>query len=155
MSLLERDPKAPESWNDTLPVTSRYTYGLAGERFFRALKEEGKIYGTPCPKCGITYVPGRVFCERCLGELTEWMDVGRVGELHSYTLLYVNYDGSPREKPEIVVFIKLADGGLIHTLCIENPDNIWIGMPVEVVLKPESQREGSILDILCFKPVDE
>ena len=155
MSLLERNSQAPGSWSDTLPVTNRYTYGLAGERFFRALKDEGKIVGSPCTKCGIIYVPGRLFCERCLGELTDWIDVGLVGELHSFTFLFVNYDGSPREEPEIVVFIKLGDGGLVHKLSIENPDDIWIGMPVEAVLKPASQREGSILDILCFNPVTE
>src|SRR3990172_6278368 len=99
MSLLERNSQAPDTWNDTLPVTNRYTYGLAGERFFRALKEDGRIYGTHCPSCDLTYVPARVFCERCLGELTEWIDVGLVGELHTYTLLYVNYDGSRLDIP--------------------------------------------------------
>ena len=155
MSLLERNSQAPGIWSDTLPVSNRYTYGLAGERFFRALKDEGKIVGSPCTKCGIVYVPGRLFCERCLGELTEWIDVGLVGELHSFTFLFVDYDGSPREEPEIVVFIKFGDGCLVHKLSIENPDEIWIGMPVEAVLKPTLQREGSILDILVFKPVTE
>ena len=153
MTLLERDPQAPDSWKDTLPVTNRYTYGLAAERFFRALKDEGRIYGSPCPKCGVTYVPGRIFCERCLGELTNWIDVGLLGELHSYTFLYVNYDGSPREEPEIVGFIKLGDGGLVHKLCIENPEDVWIGMPLVAILKPVSERQGSILDIQCFRPV--
>ncbi len=46
MTLLERDPKAPTAWVGNLPVTNRYTYGLAGERFFRAIKDEGKIFGT-------------------------------------------------------------------------------------------------------------
>ena len=31
MTLLERDPNAPAAWYGNLPVTSRYTYGLAGE----------------------------------------------------------------------------------------------------------------------------
>jgi len=148
MSLLERNSQAPDTWNDTLPVTNRYTYGLAGERFFRALKEDGRIYGTHCPSCDLTYVPARVFCERCLGELTEWIDVGLVGELHTYTLLYVNYDGSRLDIPEIVVFIRFGDGGLVHKLCTEKPGDIWIGMPVEAVLKLATERQGSILDIL-------
>ena len=38
MTLLKRDPNAPVSWQGELPVTNRYTYGLAGEKFFRALK---------------------------------------------------------------------------------------------------------------------
>ena len=59
MALLERDPRAPAAWHGDLPVTSRYTAGLAGERFFRAIKDEGRILGTLCTECDITYVPAR------------------------------------------------------------------------------------------------
>ena len=68
MTLLQRDPNAPTSWLGDLPVANRYTYGLAGEKFFRALKDEGKILGTYCPHCDQTYVPAAAFCERCLGQ---------------------------------------------------------------------------------------
>ena len=33
------------------------------------------------------------------------------------------------------------------------PEEVEIGMPVEIVLKPEGERIGSILDIKYFKPV--
>ena len=46
MTLLERDKNAPNAWEGSLPVPSRYTYGLAGERFFRALKDDGAILGS-------------------------------------------------------------------------------------------------------------
>ena len=46
MSLLDRDKNAPQYWHGNLPVTSRYTYGLAGEKFFRTMKVDGKIMGT-------------------------------------------------------------------------------------------------------------
>ena len=62
MTLLERDKNAPQAWHGSLPVPSRYTYGLAGERFFRALKDEGKIMGSYCPDCDHTYVPATIFC---------------------------------------------------------------------------------------------
>ena len=54
MTLLERDARAPDNWQGTLPVTNRYTFGLAGERFFRALQERGQIVGTYCPTCNHT-----------------------------------------------------------------------------------------------------
>ena len=76
MTLLERDKHAPGAWHGSLPVPSRYTYGLAGERFFRALKDDGELMGSYCPDCDHTYVPATVFCERCLGELTDWNDMG-------------------------------------------------------------------------------
>lgn len=152
MTLLERDPQAPAAWQGNLPVTSRYTYGIAGEKFFRALKDDGKIMGSVCPQCGITYVPARAFCERCLSELAEWTDVGLTGELHTFTLLFVDYDGHPLAEPELVGFISFGDGGIVHKLDAE-PDELEIGMKMEAVLKPKSKRTGSILDIEHFKPV--
>jgi uncharacterized OB-fold protein len=153
MSLLERDKNAPQSWHGNLPVTSRYTFGLAGEKFFRTIKDEGKILGTRCPKCERVYVPAVLFCERCLSELDDWVDVGTSGEVHTYTLVYENYDGSPRLEPEIVALISFGDGGIIHRLGEINLEDIEIGMVVKAVFKPVNQREGSILDIVHFKPV--
>jgi hypothetical protein len=153
VSLLERSPKSIPAWNGDLPVTSRYTYGLAGERFFRAFKDEGRIYGTRCPKCERTYVPAVTFCERCLSELTEWVDVGLTGEVFTFTLLYQELDGSLRTEPEIIAFIRIADGGLVHRLGKISPDEVEIGKAVEAVFKPVQERQGSILDILHFQPV--
>jgi uncharacterized OB-fold protein len=153
MSLLEYDPKASSPWQGDLPVTSRYTLGLAGERFFRAIKEEGRILGSHCPNCDRTYVPAVTFCERCMAELTDWVDVGTRGELYTYTLLYEDYDGTRRSEPEIVAFIKMQDGGLVHRLGEVSPEELEIGLPVEAVFKPRGDRTGSILDIDYFKPV--
>jgi len=153
MTLLERGRNAPSTWRGDLPVTSRYTYGLAGERFFRAIKEEGRILGTRCPCCEHIYVPATSFCERCLGELDEWLDVGIVGEVYTFTLLYEDPDGSPRESPETIALVRLGDGGLVHRLGEVEPDAVTIGMSVQAVFKPASQREGSILDILYFRPI--
>ena len=153
MSLMEGFPHAPGAWVGNLPVTNRYTFGLAGERFFRAIKDEGRILGTHCPKCNHSYVPAVSFCERCLSELTDWIDAGTVGEIYTFTLLYENYNGSRREIPEIVAFIRFGDGGLVHRLGEVDPDTIEIGTQVEAVFKPQPERTGSILDILYFKPL--
>jgi len=153
MSLLEPNPKAPQAWFGSLPVTSRYTYGLAGERFFRALKDHGTFLGSVCPRCERVYVPAVAFCERCLGSLEEWIDVGTVGEVHTFTVLHVNADGSPKEPAEIIAFVKIRDGGFVHKLGEVSIEEVFIGMPVEAVLKPAQQREGSISDILYFKPL--
>jgi len=153
MTLLHRDPNAPASWKGELPVTNRYTYGLAGEKFFRTLKDEGRILGTHCPHCDVTYVPAAVFCERCLGKLDEWIDVGLQGEVVTFTFLHVNFDGSHRTPPEVIAFVRLGDGGIIHHLGGVEPEDIKIGMIVQAVLKPAPERTGSILDIEYFKPV--
>jgi uncharacterized protein len=152
MALLERDKKAPAVWRGDLPVTNRYTAGLGGERFLRALKDEGRILGTRCVDCDVTYVPGRVFCERCLAEIGDWVDVGTVGEVHTYTVVFEDLDGRRRETPAIVALVSLGDGGLVHYLGDVVPEDVFIGMPVEAVFKPAAERTGSVLDIAYFRP---
>ena len=95
---------------------------------------------------------GVLFCERCLSELNEWIDVGTTGEVHTFTLLYENYDGSSRETPELVAFIQFGDGGLVHKLGEVEPEEVEIGMVVEAVFKEAASREGAITDILYFAP---
>jgi len=152
MSLLSRNPEAPRSWQGELPVFSRYTLGLAGERFFREIKDNGRIMGTHCENCDRIYVPAAVFCERCLSELDEWLDVGNSGRVYTFTILHENYEGSPLDQPEIVAFIRIRDGGLIHRLGEIELDEVRFDMPVEAVFKPKDQRAGSILDIEYFRP---
>ena len=155
MTLLERDPKAPGAWYGDLPVTSRYTYGLAGERFFRAIKDQGQILGTFCPDCERTYVPAVLFCERCLAQLENWKDVGTTGEVHTFTLLHQDYDGTEREEAQVVAFVRLGDGGLVHHLGEVALEELEIGMQVEAVFKPPDERTGSILDIAYFRPIPD
>ena len=155
MTLLDKDPNAPEVWLGDLPVTSRYTYGLAGERFFRAIKDQARIYGTYCSACDHTYVPATLFCERCLGEVDQWVDVGTTGKVHTFTLLFKNYDGSPKQVPEIIAFIRLGDGGIIHRIAGVDPFDMAIDLKVEAVFKPAEERTGSILDITHFQPNDD
>lgn len=151
MTYLEREPAAPKAWQDEMQVTNRYTYGVAGERFFRAIKDESKILGTRCNNCEHTYVPASLFCERCLDHLDEWIDVGTTGEIVTFTHLYVDYDGSPLIEPETIAFIKFGDGGIIHRIETNESQQIEIGMSARAVFKSKTERAGSILDILHFE----
>ncbi len=139
-----------------LPFYSVYTAGIAGERFFRALKDEGKIMGTYCAECDVMYVPGRLYCEQCFAHLDDeaWFDAGTLGRVHTFTLMHVGMDGAPLDIPRLLAYIEIGetDGGLVCDLEAD-PDEVFIGMPVEAVLKPADERVGSITDILHFRPV--
>ena len=50
-------------------MSHRYTAGVAGERFFRALADRGAFLATRCGACGVVYCPARAFCERCMAAL--------------------------------------------------------------------------------------
>jgi len=143
------------AWKGSIPAAHRYTVGPAGERFFRALKDEGRILGARCGRCGVTYVPARLFCERCFDELRDWTDVGPAGTVEAVTALHLAADGSRLAQPVLLALIRLdgADTVLFHYLDQVPADQARIGLRVRPALKPAGERTGSILDIAHFKPV--
>jgi uncharacterized OB-fold protein len=156
MSLIQRITKSGDAkvWHGNIPIESLYTVGIAGEKFFRAIKDQGVIMGTVCTECNLTYVPPMMYCERCFAELEDWIEVGTEGTVYTYTVLGVSLEDSPLEEPEIFAFIKIegVHGGLVHRLGEVEPEEVEIGVAVEAVFKPQEEREGSILDIKYFKP---
>ena len=132
----------------------QYTYGIAGERFFREIKDNGKLMGARCKKCHLLYMPPRIYCERCFSELEEWCEIEGKGRIHTYTVAYVDLDDMRLTEPVLLALVKFSGvyGGLVHRLGEVEPEEIEIGMPVEIVLKPKEERIGSILDIEYFKP---
>jgi uncharacterized OB-fold protein len=135
-----------------IPVKHRYTAGVAGDRFFRALRDRGEILGTPCTNCNVVYVPGRMFCERCFAQLEEWVQVGPGGTLESFTAVHLDLDGNPVDEPTWIGLVTL-DGAttvMVHRL-EPNGTEPAVGARVEAVLEPKGQRTGSINDIKAFR----
>lgn len=145
-------------WRGEIPIKSLYTVGIAGEIFFRALKERGELIGTRCPACEQVYVPARRFCERCFAELTEQVRVGPQGILKSFTFCFVDHDGRLLERPLALALVHLegATTLFLHRLLgASDPSRVRIGSRARVVLKPKAKRTGSILDIEGFRLVRE
>lgn len=145
-------------WNPgagAFPVKNRYTAGVAGQRFFENIKEDAKICGTRCDACDVTYVPARLYCERCFKRLEEkdWIDVGTEGVVHSFTVVYETLEGERKEEPTIIAAIQLADGMLIHRLGDCEQKDLYIGMKVTAEFKAKTERKGGIDDIIQFKPL--
>lgn len=141
-------------WRGTMPVVSRYTVGVAAERFFRALKDEARLLGTRCGRCEVTYVPGRLFCERCFDELHDWIEVGPGGAVEAVTVLHLGADGGRLAQPLLPALIRLdgADTVFFHLLGGPGAMEAKIGLRVRPVYKAPEARTGSILDIVHFVP---
>jgi uncharacterized OB-fold protein len=143
-----------EKWRGEIPLKSQYTAGVAGQKFFAALKLRGELLATRCPACNQVYLPARLFCERCYAELSEEVSVKPQGIVRSFTVCYVGQDGQRLDQPYALALIEL-DGAttlLLHrVLDIDDPSKISIGTRVELLLKPASERLGSILDIEGFR----
>ena len=127
-----------------------YTPGIHGLEAAKALKEEGRFLGT---KCGDTvYYPPTTLCpDYTEGELAEVRGPWRIT---AYTVVRETLEGERLEKPLVIAHIAPDDavGGLIHYVDA-SPDEVYIGMEVEPVLKPKEERRGNpVLDITHFKP---
>lgn len=148
-------PDEVRRWDGEFPVRHRYTPGVAGTAFFTALRDRGVLLGSRCEACSYTYVPARLFCERCFAELAADAEVGPGGELVSFTIGFVGLEGEPLEDPETIGLVRLdgADSGLVHRV-LDADEPLEIGERVEVVLRPEGEREGTILDIQGFRSAD-
>jgi uncharacterized protein len=151
------DPRDVILHEGQIPIRHRYTPGVAGEAFFRALKDRGVFLASRCESCGITYCPARLFCERCFAELAADVEVGPEGTLASFTVGYVGVEGEPLEEPIVIALVQfdLADTFVLGFLWNGTDDPPpEIGQRVRAVLKPKSKRTGSILDIEGFRPVE-
>lgn len=130
-----------------------YSAGRTASRFFIELRDNKKIMGTKCPKCGRVLMPPRRYCGKCLAETDEWVEVGDKGTLVAYTVNYRSSPSLPKKPPFAYGIIKLdgADTNFVHILGGVDLDKIKPGMRVQAVFKDE--REGNILDIDHFKPI--
>ena len=158
MAILEKVDKLHRAtaWRGEMPLSSRYTAGIAGETFFREIKDNARIMGTRCMNCGLVYVPAAIFCERCFAQLDEWVPVSNRGAVFTYTVLYRDLDNRPLDPPALLAYVKLegSTGGLVHYLGEIDPEDVYVGLEVEIVFKDAAERVGSILDIEYFRPVE-
>lgn len=86
-----------------------------------------------------------------------WVDLPDTGTVNTFSLCYVTWDMRYLTDPEIPAVIDI-DGtrppvGIMHMLGEVHPKEVKIGMRVQAVWKPSQEREGSILDIVYFRPL--
>jgi uncharacterized OB-fold protein len=148
------DPREVLLLPGRMPVAHRYTAGLAGERFFRALRDRAVFLATRCDACGVVYCPARAFCERCLAALEEDLEVGPGGTLESFTVAHVGLDGRRLETPAVVGLVRLdgADTLVVHRLDPGSRAALEIGMQVAAVFEDAGGRRGHLDDVRWFAP---
>jgi len=149
-----KQPQQTRQVSGEVPIYHRYTLGVAGERFFKALRDEQQILASPCPKCHDRLLPPKMYCERCFEETSDdWAPVEGPGYLRSFTVLHRSLDEEPLETPIVVGLIGWRDvrGGLIHRLDVAGQAEVSLGMAVEPVWAEE--RTGAMSDISHFRPV--
>jgi acetyl-CoA C-acetyltransferase len=136
-------------------VDARYEWdaGVAVARFLDGLRQ-ARILARECRGCGRVLIPPRMFCERCFRGTDAWVDAQSTGIVETFSICYVAWDMSPLAEPQLpaVIAIDGSDGGFLHLLGEITPDDVHVGLAVEALWRPESERTGSILDIAYFRP---
>jgi len=133
------------------PIHFRYTAGNAGEKFLREIKDNGRLVAAGCQECQLNYLPPRIYCERCMSKLEEYVQIENAGIIESYTVCTQDREGKQLPEPVNVAFVRFpsAHGGLIH----RTNGEVCVGDRVRAVFKDKSSRTGSILDIKYFEKI--
>lgn len=149
------DETEPMICEGRIKVPYEWWVGETGSRFFVALRDEKKLLGRHCPACDVVFVPPRKSCPRCFGEDMAWKEVGPEGEVISWTIPHYEEDFHPDDpKPFGYAVVKLdgAGTGLTHLVGGFAPGQLRAGLRVKPVFRAE--RQGNILDIRYFEPVE-
>ena len=149
-----RDARKFRHWEGNMEADYIYTSGVAGERFFVALRDEGRLLASRCTACGFDYLPARLFCEDCFAEITESVEVPREGRVAAVSVAHLDRTGVRLSHPQVWAFVTFRGirGGLVHRLLVP-PDRARAGLAVRPKLKPKGDRVGAITDIEGFDPV--
>lgn len=130
-------------------------------RFLKEIKENAKIWGTKCPKCGRIVAPPRMVCGSCHVLQTEWVLLGNEGKLLSFSVVFQDFTdpqtGKVRKVPYAWGIIQFDNGGLIaHHLSETDVAQLlqWRGKRVRAIFKEKEDRKGNFWDIKHFTLVE-
>jgi len=143
----------PLTLKGQIAVPYAWWVGDVGSRFLVALRDEQKILGSKCWKCGKVYVPPRKNCGRCFVDIDEWVEVASEGTIEAYTIVHYSYAVQPVKPPFAYALIRLdgADVGFLH-LIKKDLGKIRNGLRVKAVFR--KKRVGQVLDIDSFELIE-
>ena len=139
---------------DFIKISYKYTMG-GQSKFFIELKNNKKLLGTKCTKCGKIWMPPRINCSECY-EPADWIEMKQTGTIEVSTIVWYTTSAFIKAIPYGVAYVKLdgADTALLQGIFSENlvPSKLKKGSSVKAVFLKE--REGKMTDFF-FVPEDE
>ncbi len=102
---------------------------------------EHRLVVQRCTECGRTRIPPAPLCASCGSHDSDWQEVSGRGEVFTYTTVHRPI-AADQEVPFVIAVIALEDSGglrMISNLVDVAPEDVEIGMPVEVVWEDMSE----------------
>lgn len=114
-----------------------------------------RLEGQRCEVCGAIQFPPRAFCASCNDARLAPHSLSGRGTVYSYSLV----GQAPRgfEAPYLVALVRLEEGTLLSARLTDvEPEEVTIGMPVEMVtrrIRELEGEEGFLVYGYMFRPV--
>jgi len=104
--------------------------------------EQGKVMGTACKDCGLSFFPPRADCHKCLKSNMEWFEVSGTGKLVTYSRLGFAPIGFDGDLPYCIALLDYGDYKVFGRLADNVPEEeikIGMAMKTEVNELPNGQ----------------
>jgi uncharacterized protein len=112
-------------------------YPDAWTRHFWDAAREHRLVVARCKVCGADRMPPTPFCWQCRSQDTEWVELPGTGTVYTFTIArHALTPATENALPYVIAVIALdgTEGArLISNVVGITPDDVAIGMPVEVV----------------------
>jgi len=111
-------------------------------RNWRLREQRYRLEGTRCPTCNALYFPPREICPGCRSRTLEPYRLNGRGTVYSYSTIYQAPEGFEYSVPYVVALIDLEEGPRITAQLTDvAPDEVEIGMPVEMVIRKWNEQD--------------
>ena len=123
---------------------------------WRRFRERYGLIGSKCLSCNYHFYPTSVICPNCRrkGKIVEHRFSGK-GKVFSHTTIRVAPEGFEQYAPYVVAIVELEEGAKVVSQVVDcKPDDVRIGMPVEVAFRKirEEGKSGLVLYGFKFRP---
>ena len=106
------------------------------DRGFWAHARADRLAVQVCSNCGHAHFPASPVCPECLGDVQDWQPVSGAGTLESWAEFHRAYwPGFAADLPYIACLIRLAEGPVLVSNLVGNPEKAKLGAPVHVVFE--------------------
>ncbi len=151
----QTDPTTPMHWRGNMQADYFYPAGVAGDKFFKHLKEKDSLLATYCKPCNKVLFPARLYCEDCFAEIpdSDWREVPAAGIVRLFTIATLDAHGDKMDNPKVMALIDIdqTDGAMLGMINMVDLNKDYCGAKVKAVLRPKEKREGTIKDIIHWE----
>ncbi len=126
--------------------------------YWRSRQQRLSLVGEVCPSCQAKLFPPRDICPHCGGPAKTRFQLSGRGTVYSFSLVNAAPSGFEAYAPYVVALIALEEGPLLTAQLTDvEPEEVYIGMPVEMVTRRMRQdgAAGLIEHNYKFRPLLE